>query len=257
MRISFTAPFRSYVLLPCLIIGTLLFSGSALFVSHASADSTPTDPVQQHCVDILDPYKKAQPACRGTDNKNVQYARNAGSYQCDEGQQSVQKDEAADCVVKAANKYLDQALVVAKKKSKNFSADDFSKALVKYFEDHNIEYKKGIPVGSKQDNTQKNGCTNGGCADPAADPNLNCDKQGCDFINKYINPAINLFSISFGLIAVISIILAGIQYSSSGGDPQKVTQAKQRISKTIFAIVAYFFLYALLQFIVPGGIFKT
>jgi len=57
-------------------------------------------------------------------------------------------------------------------------------------------------------------------------------------------------------VAVISIILGGIQYSASEGDPQKASQAKSRITKTVFAIVSYFFLYAFLQFIVPGGVFN-
>ncbi|PIZ61585.1 hypothetical protein COY17_04140 [Candidatus Saccharibacteria bacterium CG_4_10_14_0_2_um_filter_52_9] len=92
--------------------------------------------------------------------------------------------------------------------------------------------------------------------DPAADPNAECSKNRCDFIKKYVNPFINLLSISFGFIAVISIIMGGIQYSGSRGDPQNVTLAKQRISRTILAIVVYFFLYAFLQFIIPGGIFK-
>src|SRR5205814_1498218 len=97
-------------------------------------------------------------------------------------------------------------------------------------------------------------CSNGQCTDEAANPK--CDASKCDFIKKYVNPFINLLSISFGLIAVISIIMGAVQYSTSGGDPQKVTQAKQRISKTIFAVLAYLFLYAFLQFIVPGGLFN-
>ena len=95
------------------------------------------------------------------------------------------------------------------------------------------------------------------CKDPANDPNLDCSsKNGCDLIAKYVNPGINLLSVMFGLIAVISLIAAGIQYSSSAGDSQKVTQAKNRIANTLFAIVAYFFLYAFLQFLIPGGIFN-
>ena len=101
------------------------------------------------------------------------------------------------------------------------------------------------------------GCTGGTCADPASKPDALCTKDDCDFIGKYINPAVNLLTIIFSLIAVISIIFAGIQYSASGGDPQKITQAKQRIVKTIVAIAAYFLLYAFMQFIVPGGVFKT
>ena len=88
------------------------------------------------------------------------------------------------------------------------------------------------------------------------DPAVFCNASQCDFVAKYINPAINLFSLSFGLIAVISIILGGIQYSASEGDPQKASAAKNRISNTIIAIFAYLFLYAFLQFLIPGGAFQ-
>jgi hypothetical protein len=100
-------------------------------------------------------------------------------------------------------------------------------------------------------------CSSGYCSDPAADPNAKCDKQDCDIISKYVNPTINLLSLVFGLIVVISIILGGIQFTTSEGDPQKAAAAKGRISKAIFALFAYAFLYAFLQFIVPGGIFNS
>lgn len=100
-------------------------------------------------------------------------------------------------------------------------------------------------------------CKNGVCQDSAADPKADCDKQGCDFIKKYINPGINLLTFVFGLLAVASLIFGGIQYSASTGDPQKISQAKSRITSTIIAIVCYFFLYGFLQFLIPGGIFKT
>jgi|GEM_PF-1648562 len=93
------------------------------------------------------------------------------------------------------------------------------------------------------------------CADPAA----SCDTQSggqCDFIGKYINPAINLLSVIFGILMVISLIIGGISYSTSEGDPQKAGKAKRRIANTIIAVVAYVFLYAFLQFIVPGGLFN-
>jgi len=64
-----------------------------------------------------------------------------------------------------------------------------------------------------------------------------------------------LLSGIFGLLAVASLVMAGIQYSASGGDPQKIMQAKKRISTTVVAIVGFFFLYAFLQFLIPGGIF--
>ena len=110
--------------------------------------------------------------------------------------------------------------------------------------------------GTQNQTTQtKSNCNEGTCVDPAADPKTKCDKDNCDFVKKYVNPAINLFSMVFGLIAVSSLIFGGIQYSASAGDPQNVAKAKKRIIDTIIAIVAYFFLYAFIQFLVPGGLF--
>lgn len=88
------------------------------------------------------------------------------------------------------------------------------------------------------------------------DPAIECGSDKCDFIGKYINPAINVFTAAFGLIAAGSIILGGIQYSTSEGDPQKAANAKKRILNTIIAVVAYIFLYTFLQFLVPGGLFN-
>jgi hypothetical protein len=74
-------------------------------------------------------------------------------------------------------------------------------------------------------------------------------------VKKYVNPTINVLSVIVGLVAVISIVAGAIQYITSTGDPQKTSAAKSRISKTIFALVAYAFLYAFLEFIIPGGVF--
>jgi len=86
-------------------------------------------------------------------------------------------------------------------------------------------------------------------------PAAACNKSSCDLIAKYVNPSINVLSACFGLIAVISLILGGIQFSMSEGDPQKAAAAKSRITNTIIAIVAYSLLYGFLQFLVPGGFF--
>ena len=101
-------------------------------------------------------------------------------------------------------------------------------------------------------------CNGNGCEDSAAKPNATCNKSsGCNLVDKYINPLINTLSLIFGLIAVASIIMGGIQFTTSEGDPQKAAKAKSRISKTIIALFAYAFLYAFLQFLVPGGIFHS
>ncbi len=77
---------------------------------------------------------------------------------------------------------------------------------------------------------------------------------GCNIYSAYIKPAINILSGLVVLVAIASIIIAGIMYSSSGGDPQKTAKAKGRIINTLLVLLAYIFLYSFLQFIIPGGL---
>lgn len=80
------------------------------------------------------------------------------------------------------------------------------------------------------------------------------DVDNCDFIDKFVNPAIKFLSAGVGLIVTIMIIVAGIQYSSAGSDPQKVVAAKGKIANAIIALVTYIFSFGLLQWLWPGGI---
>ena len=101
--------------------------------------------------------------------------------------------------------------------------------------------------------------TTTGCIPPDTDSAASCNSSDggqCDLIDTYVNPIIEVLGAIFGVIAVISIILGGIQFSASSGDPQKAAAAKQRIINTVIAIVAFLFLYAFLQFLIPGGIFN-
>jgi hypothetical protein len=85
------------------------------------------------------------------------------------------------------------------------------------------------------------------------DQALDCPKENCDLNQKYIEPLINVLAALVGIVVTASIIFGGIQYASSADDPQKVSQAKGRITKSLMALVAFFFLYMFLQWLVPGG----
>jgi hypothetical protein len=74
------------------------------------------------------------------------------------------------------------------------------------------------------------------------------------FMGKYINPTINFLAAAVGLVVLISVIAGGIQYSTSDGDSGKAAAAKQRILNSLGALAAFVFLYAFMQWIVPGGI---
>lgn len=79
----------------------------------------------------------------------------------------------------------------------------------------------------------------------------------CDSIfTTYLTPVIQLLSAAVGVIVVAVIIFSGIQFSSSGGDPQAVASAKSHIQSAVVALIAFIFLWAFLNFLIPGGVFN-
>ena len=90
----------------------------------------------------------------------------------------------------------------------------------------------------------------------------NCDgrdnPQQCLDSNPIVNwilIAINFLAVGVGVVVTIMIILGGIQYASAGPNPQAVSAAKKKIANAIIALLAFFFLYAFMQYLIPGGVF--
>lgn len=77
------------------------------------------------------------------------------------------------------------------------------------------------------------------------------------FVENYVNPAVAFLAALAGVAVVISVIVGAIQYSSAGGDPSKVAAARNRIVESIVALLAFLFLYAFLNFLLPGGVNGT
>lgn len=74
---------------------------------------------------------------------------------------------------------------------------------------------------------------------------------------KYLKPAVQVFSTGVLLLIIAAISFSGIQYAASRDDPQMVADAKKRITYSLVALVMYVFFFALLQWLIPGGIFSV
>ena len=74
-------------------------------------------------------------------------------------------------------------------------------------------------------------------------------------IVKDITVIVNFLSAGIGIVIVGMIILGGIQYAMAGDSPDAVSKAKQRITNALIALFAFLFLFAFVQWLVPGGIF--
>lgn len=81
------------------------------------------------------------------------------------------------------------------------------------------------------------------------------DANDCSLVTNYLNPIINKFLAPLAALAVvIGLIWGAIGYSMSAGDASKVAEAKDRIQKALIGLVAFIFLYALLNWLIPGGL---
>jgi hypothetical protein len=101
----------------------------------------------------------------------------------------------------------------------------------------------------------------GGSADLPKYVANDCNAEGgvlnsgnCGIV-KYLLIFINGLSAIVGVVIVLVIIVGGIQYAASADDPSRVSAAKKRILNAILGLVTFIFMYAFLQYIVPGGVF--
>lgn len=75
------------------------------------------------------------------------------------------------------------------------------------------------------------------------------------FFAKYIDPVVNLLGAGVGVVVLASVVAGAIQISSSAGDSGKYAKGRERIINSLLAMAGFVFLYAFLQWIIPGGIF--
>ena len=68
---------------------------------------------------------------------------------------------------------------------------------------------------------------------------------------------IRLLSDGVGIVVIGSIIVGGIQYSASHGDPQAAAAASNRIRSSLVALFIFIFAYAILNYVIPAGFFEN
>jgi len=66
---------------------------------------------------------------------------------------------------------------------------------------------------------------------------------------------INILTGGIGVLAVAGIVYGSILYTSAGDSSEKVSKAREVIRNVVIGILAYALMYAVLNFIIPGGLF--
>jgi hypothetical protein len=83
---------------------------------------------------------------------------------------------------------------------------------------------------------------------------IGCSGEGNGIVDMTF-AIIRFLSVGVGVVAVGSIIVGGIQYTTSNGSPEATAKAIGRISNTAIALLIYFLIFAILNWLIPGGVF--
>jgi len=105
---------------------------------------------------------------------------------------------------------------------------------------------KGLcPDGNMVDSSEK-------CADGSV-PKTDIENTGAWGILLLV---VNILTAGVGVLALGGIVYGAILYISAGGSPEQVKKAMGIFMNIVIGVVAYAGMYALLNFLVPGGIFN-
>lgn len=81
-----------------------------------------------------------------------------------------------------------------------------------------------------------------------------CDACDGGAIFKIVSFFLKLISAGVLVLAVVGIIICGVMIISSGSNADRVAKGKKRLIEIIIGIVVYTLMFAIINFIVPGGV---
>ena len=77
-------------------------------------------------------------------------------------------------------------------------------------------------------------------------------EHGGDGVLCIVELVINVMTIGIGVVAVIGIVIAGVQYLTAGGNEEQTRKAKRRILEIVIGLAVYAAIYVILYFLLPN-----
>ncbi|MHB1864869.1 MAG: hypothetical protein ACYCPS_01730 [Candidatus Saccharimonadales bacterium] len=99
------------------------------------------------------------------------------------------------------------------------------------------------------------GCLGNGCSSTTAGQTGYCG-QPHSGITDLIFAIIKFLSDGVGLVVIASVIVGGIQFIASRGDPSGTQAATKRLTSSVTALLVFLFAYAILNYVIPNGFLK-
>lgn len=102
----------------------------------------------------------------------------------------------------------------------------------------------------------KDTTVNGQCG--AAHTNIiSCDGTGAVALNNVLKIVISVLTVLVGIAAVGGLAWASILYAKATDNQASVSEARTLIQNIVIGLLVYVFLLAIVNFLIPGGIFPT
>ncbi|HEX3081684.1 MAG TPA: hypothetical protein VHQ86_00350 [Candidatus Saccharimonadia bacterium] len=98
------------------------------------------------------------------------------------------------------------------------------------------------------------GGASGGGSCPAGQYEVPNDPASGGAIVFYLKWVLKFLSALIGVIIILMIVISGIQYMTSAGNSSRISGAKTRLVSAFIALVLFMFMFAILNFLIPGGI---
>lgn len=75
--------------------------------------------------------------------------------------------------------------------------------------------------------------------------------DGKEGIEQVLNITVDIMTAGIAILAVIGIVISGVQYLTAGGNEDKLKKSKRRIFEIVIGLAAYVIIYALLKWLLP------
>lgn len=70
-------------------------------------------------------------------------------------------------------------------------------------------------------------------------------------IKHILSLVVRVMTVGIGILAVIGVTVAGIQYITAGGNEERTRKSKRRIFEIVIGILAYVLIFAVLDWLIP------
>ena len=82
------------------------------------------------------------------------------------------------------------------------------------------------------------------------------DGKGCG-VFMIIGSVLEILTYGVGILGVLGLVLVGTKYLTAGGNEEQTQKAKRRLLEIVIGLVAYVILWAIVNWLMPGGNFNT